>query len=99
MPTKAAIQVETWNSPSQRVLGLEAGDGRCRVVAGAGEHVVPLQQLMEHDAVDEAAEADAEQHPTGVETAFLTFGRWVESILLGGCHDDVSYPRRSGLNI
>jgi hypothetical protein len=40
---------------------LEAGDGRLRVAALAGQHVVPLQDLVEDDAVDEAAEPDAEQ--------------------------------------
>jgi hypothetical protein len=42
-------------------VGLQAGDGRHRMLARAGQHVVPLQDLMEHDAVDEAAEADPEQ--------------------------------------
>jgi hypothetical protein len=31
------------------------------VLAGVGEHVVPLEELGEDDAVDEAAQAEAEQ--------------------------------------
>jgi hypothetical protein len=33
------------------------------MVARAREHVVPLEDLVQHDAVQEAAEADAEQDP------------------------------------
>ena len=38
------------------------GRRRCpAVAAGGGEQVVPLQHLVQHDAVDEAAEPDTEQ--------------------------------------
>jgi hypothetical protein len=37
--------------------------------------VVPLQELVEDDAVEEAAEADAEQEGPGVEAARLTLAR------------------------
>jgi hypothetical protein len=40
---------------------LEPRDGRRRVAGGAREHVMPLQDLVQQDAVDEAAEAHAEQ--------------------------------------
>jgi len=41
-------------------------------VARAGQHVVPLQDLMQHDAVEEPAEAKAEQDPRGDWEAALT---------------------------
>jgi hypothetical protein len=31
------------------------------VISRVGEHVVPLEHLVQHDAVDEAAEADSHQ--------------------------------------
>jgi hypothetical protein len=68
--------------PIPNGVGLEAIDGRCGVVAGAAEHVVPLQELVEHDAVDEAAEADAEQEAAGVEATLLTLDGPFESIPL-----------------
>jgi hypothetical protein len=40
---------------------LEARDRRLRVAALAGQHVVPLQDLVQDDAVDEAAEPEAKQ--------------------------------------
>ena len=52
-------------------VGLESGHGRDRMVATAGEHVVPLQQLMQHDPVDESSEADPDQEAAGVEPALL----------------------------
>ncbi len=42
-------------------VGLQPRDSRHRVVAGGGQHVVPLQDLVQDDPVDEAAEAEAEQ--------------------------------------
>ena len=46
--------------PVDEGVGLESGDGGGRLAAVvAGEHVMPLQDLVEHDAVDEPAEADA----------------------------------------
>ncbi len=33
--------------------------------AGAADHVVPLQHLVQHDAVEEAAQAQAEQDAAG----------------------------------
>lgn len=41
-------------------VGLEAGDGGGRMAALAGEQVVPLEDLVEDDAVEEAANGDAE---------------------------------------
>ena len=38
-----------------------AQHGRCRAATLGAEHVVPLQDLVEHDAIDEAAEANAEE--------------------------------------
>jgi hypothetical protein len=43
------------------------------VVAGAGEHVVPLQQLVQDDPVDEPSEADAHENAAGVEAALFAF--------------------------
>ena len=40
---------------------LEAVLGRDRPTLGAREHVVPLENLMEEDPIDEPAEANAEQ--------------------------------------
>jgi hypothetical protein len=37
------------------------------MVARAGQHVVPLQDLMEQDPVEEASEADPEQEPAGAD--------------------------------
>jgi hypothetical protein len=39
---------------------LQPGDGRGGMIAFACEHVVPLQDLVEQDAIHEAAEADAQ---------------------------------------
>jgi hypothetical protein len=41
------------------------------MAALARQHVVPLEDLVEHDAIDEPADADAEQNPgaRGRETA------------------------------
>ena len=44
---------------------LQSGDGVGRVLARAGEHVVPLEDLVKHDAVDEPAEADPQQERGG----------------------------------
>jgi hypothetical protein len=44
----------------ERVV-LEAGDARGRAAALAREHVVPLEDLVEDDPVDEAAEPDAQE--------------------------------------
>ena len=41
--------------PVGQCVRLEPGDGVGRVVAGVGEHVVPLQDLVENDPVDEPA--------------------------------------------
>ncbi len=42
---------------------LEPGDGGLGIALGAREHVVPLQDLVQHDAVHEAAEAYAQEDP------------------------------------
>jgi hypothetical protein len=38
----------------------KAGDGAARMVASAGENVMPLEELVEHDAVDEAAQPETQ---------------------------------------
>jgi hypothetical protein len=48
----------------QRV-GLEPGDRRRRMLAGVREHVVPLEDLVQDDPVDEPSEAQAEEEPGG----------------------------------
>ena len=42
-------------------VGLKSGDRRLRIAALAGQHVVPLKDLVQDDAVHEPAEADPEQ--------------------------------------
>jgi hypothetical protein len=44
-------------------VGLEPGDRAHRKGAEVGHHVVPLQQLVQHDTVHEAAETDPEEKP------------------------------------
>jgi hypothetical protein len=46
----------------QRVR-LEPRDGVRRVVPGVGQKVVPLEYLVQHDAVDEPAEPEAQDEP------------------------------------
>ncbi len=41
----------------------QSSDGRDRMVVSVAEHVVPLKQLVEDDAVDEATQAQPEQEP------------------------------------
>jgi hypothetical protein len=41
----------------------QPGNRRVRVAALARQHVVPLEDLVEHDPIDEAAQAYAEQNP------------------------------------
>jgi hypothetical protein len=50
----------------QRVV-LEAGDCRGRMVACARQHVVPLEDLVKQDAVEEPAEPDPEQDACGAD--------------------------------
>ncbi|MFC7693237.1 hypothetical protein ACFQY5_30475 [Paeniroseomonas aquatica] len=45
-------------------------------VAGAGQHVVPLQDLVQHDAVEEAAEAEAEEDAGGGGEGLGYAGGW-----------------------
>jgi hypothetical protein len=47
-----------------RRFGLQVVEVRnaVRGISGAGQHVVPLEDLVQHDAVYEATEADAEPH-------------------------------------
>ena len=40
-----------------------SGDRGFRVVAFAGQHVVPLKDLVEDDAIHEPSEADSEEEP------------------------------------
>ena len=49
--------------PIPERVRLQPGDRRRGVAALAGEHVMPLQDLVEHDPVDEPTEAEAEQDP------------------------------------
>src|SRR5829696_2184743 len=42
---------------------LEAGDGRRGILALAREHVMPLEDLVENDPVNEPAKPDSEQNP------------------------------------
>lgn len=44
---------------------LQSGNSRVRIVALTRQHVVPLEDLVEHDPIDEAAETDAEQYSWG----------------------------------
>ena len=46
-------------------VGLETDDGGRRVAVGGGQHVVPLEDLVQQDPVDEAAEPDAQQQARG----------------------------------
>jgi hypothetical protein len=65
---------------------LEPGDGRLRIAALAREHVVPLQDLVQHDAVHEAAQPDAE-HDAGRS------GRSLERLRCAFCDGHaVGYP-------
>ncbi len=50
----------------QRVV-LEAGDCRRRMVACARQHVVPLEDPVKQDAIEEPAEPDAEQDACGAD--------------------------------
>ena len=43
------------------MLSSKPDDGGRRVIAGGRQHVVPLQDLVQDDPVEEAAEADAQQ--------------------------------------
>ena len=36
-----------------------------RGITGAGQHVVPLQDLVQHDAIEESAQAQAEEDAGG----------------------------------
>jgi len=48
--------------PVDERVRLQTGNGVHRLTAVlAGEHVVPLENLVQQDAVDEPAEADAHQ--------------------------------------
>jgi hypothetical protein len=51
---------EVEESVRERV-GLQTGHGAARVLAGVGEHVMPLQDLVQDDPVDEPPEADADE--------------------------------------
>ena len=56
--------------PIGECVVLEPGDGGPRkrgVLAVVAEHVVPLQNLMEDDSIDETAEPDANQEPGNEE--------------------------------
>ena len=46
-----------------------------RAFLGAGDHVVPLQDLVEDDAVHESAEGEAEQNRGRADTATLVESR------------------------
>ena len=56
----------------QRV-GLQPGHRGGGVVARAGEQVVPLEDLVENDAVDEAPEADSQQQAGDDEAPLVGF--------------------------
>ncbi len=49
--------------PVGKRVVLEAADRRLLEASLTGQHVVPLKDLMEHDPVDETAEADPETDP------------------------------------
>jgi hypothetical protein len=55
--------------PVGQGVGLEPGHRVRRVVDGGREHVVPLQDLVEDDAVHEPAEAHSQQHARDERTA------------------------------
>jgi hypothetical protein len=45
--------------PVRERVRLQPGDGRCRVAVDVTQHVVPLENLVQHDAVHESTEAHA----------------------------------------
>jgi hypothetical protein len=47
--------------PVSRCVLLEPGKAGRRTTAGGTDHVVPLQELVKDDPVDEASEADTHQ--------------------------------------
>ncbi len=70
---------------AQRRVELQVGQviGRVEVA----DHVVPLEDLMKHDAVEETAQADAQQdgrqpvHPSGGSSLFASRVRHVTPYL------------------
>jgi hypothetical protein len=47
--------------PVPECVRFQPRHSRWRIVAFAGEHVVPLEDLVEDDSIHETAEADAEK--------------------------------------
>ena len=59
--------------PVGQCVRLQPGDRVGRVVAGVGEHVVPLQDLMKDNSVHEAAESHAQQQTWSLR---MFWSRW-----------------------
>lgn len=57
-PASTRNQVARWKNPSASVL-TSSPDGGHRIVVHVAHHVVPLENLVKHDAVDKAPEAEA----------------------------------------
>jgi hypothetical protein len=63
MPAATAIQVDAWEDSVPERIRLQAVNSGLRVAAFAGEHVMPLEQLVEHDSVHKAAQPDPQHDP------------------------------------
>ena len=79
-------------------VGLQPGDGRRRGGRRCRQQVVPLQDLVQHDAVDEAAEPDAEQKPPRRAIGSLRIRRRTGiASMTHGCPPAATDPREPGV--
>jgi hypothetical protein len=80
-------------------IRLQSGDRGFRVVAFAGEHMVPLKDLVEDDAIHQPSEADPEEE-SGEAGAGNSLGGCfnVPASFDCGSHSRVAYPQPERLN-
>ena len=58
VPTNTKTHVAAWNSPSASVFASSPAIVSAGYLSGVGQQVMPLEDLVEHDPVDEPAEPD-----------------------------------------
>ena len=80
-------------------IRLQSGNRGFGVVAFAGEHVVPLKDLVKDDAIHEPSEADPEQESGQAGTGNSLGGCFhVPASFHCGSHSRIAYPQPERLN-
>ena len=86
---------ESVKQPVGQRVCLESGDRRHRVFAGRRQHVMPLEDLVQDDSVNESSQADAEQQSADREALFWPFQG---GLLVRVRSSQLQYPERPARN-